>query len=71
MAELFPPSLDEQIECVTREIGMRRAVYPGMVTARRMSQEKADREIAAMEEVARSLHWLKRQGAKRSQVERI
>ena len=61
MPDLFPrsPDLDQQIECVSREIGMRQRVYPGWVKAGRMSQTKADHEIAAMQAVLTTLQSLK------------
>jgi hypothetical protein len=43
--------LDQQVAAVVREIGMRKAVYPGRVEAKKMSKEKADHETAAMEAV--------------------
>lgn len=43
--------LEKQIEAVAREILMRRRVYPRWVAAKKMTQEKADYEIAAMEAV--------------------
>lgn len=51
-------SLQEQIACVQREIGMRERVYPRWVEAKRMSQEKADKEIAAMKAVLETLRGL-------------
>lgn len=48
-------TLADQVACVEREIAMRRAVYPGLVARERMSQAKADREIAAMEAVLETL----------------
>jgi hypothetical protein len=48
MTELFPPTLGDQIAAVKHEIAMRASVYPKWVAARRMTQAKADRELAAM-----------------------
>lgn len=45
----------QQIEAVDREIRMRRRVYPRWVGAGKMSQQKADHEIACMEAVAETL----------------
>lgn len=48
---MFPDSpipLSAQIACVEREIALRRRVYPRWVEQGRMSQDKADAEIAAM-----------------------
>ena len=49
------PSLDRMIECVGREIGMRRKVYPGLVRARRMEQAEAHEEIQTMQAIYRLL----------------
>lgn len=59
MAELFPISIDEQIECVEREIRLRFRVYARRVSDRKMSQATADREIARMDAVLDSLRYLK------------
>jgi hypothetical protein len=48
-------SLQEQITAVRREIAMRERVYPKWVVTGRMSQMKADTEIAAMRAVADTL----------------
>jgi hypothetical protein len=48
-------SIDDQIKCVQREIGMRERVYPRWVEQKKMTQEKADYEIAAMKAVLASL----------------
>ena len=44
-------SLTDQIECVERELRMRRRVYARRVEAGTMTKSLADREIAAMEAV--------------------
>ena len=41
----------DKLRCIEREINMRKAVYPKWVAAKRLSQEKADREIAVMEAI--------------------
>lgn len=41
-------TLKEQLKAVGREVGMRRSAYPKWVNAGRMSQTKADIELAAM-----------------------
>jgi hypothetical protein len=53
--DLGPPDLREQIQEVEREIVLRRVVCPRWVEAGRLSQAKADRQIAVMEAVAASL----------------
>jgi hypothetical protein len=50
--------LSVQIKSVEREIAMRKAVYPTRVAARKMKQETADNEIAAMEAVLQTLKRL-------------
>lgn len=56
-----PVSLAEQVRCVGREIGMRRATYPKWVKSGRMAQHEADRELAAMEAVYATLKGLQQQ----------
>jgi hypothetical protein len=48
-------SYAEMVECVKREIGMRRRVYPRWVEAGKMRQSKADDEIRVMEAVFAAL----------------
>lgn len=43
----------EKLECVRREIAMRRSVYGNRVRDGRMRQSDADREIGLMEAIAR------------------
>jgi len=50
--------LSDQIACVTRELGMRRRVYPKWIESGRMKQDEADREIARMEAVLATLQGL-------------
>ena len=58
-------TLDDQIRCVGREIGLRRNVYPKFLASGRITQEKADHEIAAMEAVYETLKRLRaEEGAK-------
>lgn len=47
-----------QLECVEREITMRRRVYPRWVEAGKMTKAKADAEIRTMEAVAETLRGL-------------
>ena len=49
------PDINEQIQCVRREIRMRERVYPGWVDMKRMTQAKADRELETMRAVEKSL----------------
>jgi hypothetical protein len=57
-------TLDLQIEAVKREIGMRKRVYPNWVANRKLTQVKADYEIAAMAAVLETLETLKKQQEK-------
>lgn len=50
--------LADQIAEVGREIGMRRNVYKQFVAKGTMTQAEADRRIAVMEGVHRTLKWL-------------
>lgn len=47
-----------QIACIEREIKMRRRVYPRWIESLRITQAKADAEIAAMEAVLATLQAL-------------
>lgn len=47
--------LNEQLACVSREIGMRHRVYPNWVRKGKMSQTVADHEIACMNAVLATL----------------
>ncbi len=51
--------IDEQVAAARRELAMRRNVYPKWVDSRRMTQDKADREIAAMEAIIETLELVK------------
>lgn len=52
-------SLQQQIDCVAREIKMREIVYPGRIAAKKMKEEKADYELAAMKAVLATLIGLR------------
>lgn len=55
MNGLFPVSIDEQIAEVERELKMRGFVYRQRVAAGKLSQKKADEQIAAMEAALETL----------------
>lgn len=59
--ELFPIPLAEQIQCVEREIALRKRVYPRRVSDRKMSQAQADKQLAAMTAVLDTLLHLRDQ----------
>jgi hypothetical protein len=48
-------SIDDQIKCVRRELGMRHRVYAKWVEGGRMKQDAADKELAAMQAVLDTL----------------
>ena len=50
-----PITLADQCRCVEREIKMRESVYPRWVASGKMSQGRADREIAMMRAVLKTL----------------
>lgn len=59
MSELFTPSLDDQIAEVEREIAQRLSVYPRLVAARRISEERARRQIDTMRAVLNTLRQVR------------
>lgn len=48
-------SLEVQVACIRREIGMRERVYPRWVSTAKMTPKRADEEIAAMKAVLATL----------------
>lgn len=50
--------IEHQVACVQREISMRERVYPRWVADHRMTQKKADEELAAMRAVLLTLESL-------------
>lgn len=52
------PTKAELLACATRELRMRRRVYPHWVNDGRMPQAKADHELACMEAIVRLLEPL-------------
>jgi hypothetical protein len=51
-------TISRQIQCIERELQMRRAAYPHMVSKRRMTQAAADEEISAMEAILDTLRQI-------------
>jgi hypothetical protein len=47
-------SMNELLECAEREVQQRKWVYPRRVEAKKMTQQRATREIAMMEAIAES-----------------
>lgn len=61
-----PVTLDEQIACVDRELGMRRKLYPRWVASGKLTQANADAELWRLEAVRETLACAKREAADRS-----
>ena len=55
MAELFPITRGEMLAESEREVALRKRVYPRWVADKKLTQAKADRQIAVMEAVAKLL----------------
>lgn len=55
-----PITLEAQIDCVERELNLRRYVYPRRVERRQMTQKLADDEMKKMKAVLQTLMKLKR-----------
>ena len=55
MGEINYSLLKEMIDCVSREISFRFAVYPKRIQAGKMTKEQADREIQLMQMIKNSL----------------
>ena len=55
MGEINYPLLKEMIDCVSREVSLRFAVYPKRIQAGKMTKEQADREIQLMQMIKNSL----------------
>lgn len=52
-------TIDRQIQCVKRELSMRKHVYPKWVTNGKITQQSSDDEIAAMQAVLGTLEQVK------------
>jgi hypothetical protein len=52
-------NLDSKIECVKRELRRRKKFYPGAIERGILKQKECDYEIAAMEEVLKTLTQLR------------
>src|ERR1041384_6141707 len=55
LMELSAIQLEQQLQCVQREVQMRRRVYPKLVATGRLTQAQADRELHTMQAVAETL----------------
>ena len=50
---------DDRVKCIEREVILRRRVYPRFVQTGKMTQKKADQEIAVMESILNMMKNLK------------
>ena len=55
MTDLLPITRQDMLGCAERELEMRRKVYPRWVSAGKMKQAKADREIELMAAIVNEL----------------
>lgn len=53
-----PPTLEEQVFCVRRELRLRRRAYPRWVQTGKMTRAEADKQIAHMEAALATLEGL-------------
>ena len=62
MSDMFPITLDDELVELTRELLLRRKVYPRWVANGQVTQARADRQIAVMESALNRLMALKAAG---------
>src|SRR5258708_31124838 len=58
MTDLLPPSIDDLIRCVERELMRRRRLYPARIKTHRLKPAEAEREMMLMREVLATLQRL-------------
>ena len=51
-------TIERQLQAAERELALRRRVYPRWIEKKKMTQAKADDEIAAMEAITETLRGL-------------
>ena len=59
MPDLLPITIEDEIAEVDREIRLRERVYPNWVSAGRLKQERADRQLELMRAVKQRLEALR------------
>lgn len=59
MAEVVAVLIDDQIACITREIGFRERLYPRWVEQKKLTQAAADAELERMRAVLSTLQGIK------------
>lgn len=55
MSDLFPITIEDEIQELEREVTLRRRVYPRWMAQGKISKVKADRQIAVMESIINRL----------------
>lgn len=55
MGDINYPLLKEMIDCVSREVSLRFAVYPKRIQSGKMTKEQADKEIKLMQMIKNAL----------------
>ncbi len=55
MTDLLPPSIDDLIRCVERELMRRRRLYPARIKTHRLKPAEAERELMLMREILATL----------------
>lgn len=55
-------SIDDQVECVKRELHMRHKVYSWRIKKGQMTQEFADKQILHMQAVLMTLYEIQKKG---------
>jgi len=58
MNELLPPTIDDLIRCVERELMRRKRYYPARMKSHRLKPAEAERELILMREVLATLQRL-------------
>ena len=58
MSDLFPITVEDEIQELEREVALRKRVYPRWVAAGKMTKAKADRQIAVMQSAVERLKEL-------------
>ncbi|WP_426491103.1 hypothetical protein [Hymenobacter sp. 102] len=59
-------TLPEQVQCLYREVRMRKGVYPGQVAAGKITQDQMDREIGLMSTAAQTIERMAKNGSFRA-----
>lgn len=59
VSDLFPITVDDEIQELEREVALRKRVYPRWVADNRLTKGKADRQIAVMQSALERLKGLK------------